>query len=522
MGTKQGSAYVAVDMGSSSGRIMLGTLRGTGAEGVPSAPSMTIREVARFANTPLRTAQGLSWDLDAFRRFLEAGLRDAVAAAAAEGSAIRGIGVDSWGVDYARLDEAGELRAFVRHHRDADPDLAAETSRGLDVGDAYERTGVLDQAINTAHQLRQDARAGIGSDGDTAILIADLVVHLLTGRVAAERTLASTTALLDRRDDAWSGRLLADYGAEVRLPELVSPGDFAGGTSPDLTTRIGAEAPLPVYYVTGHDTAAAFAAVTAAAPREPTGPPDGSAPSAGSAAGRSWGVVSCGSWAVVGLAVPQPILTSEARQRGFTQELGAEGDTLLVKNLSGMWLLQELTREWAAEDGLATWPLAALQELLAGARESPYRGRFDPADPSLQAPGDLSRRIGDGCEAAGHDRPRDRIETVRAVLVSLAAAYARALAEAAELAGTTVDAVRIVSGGSRNTVLCELTARYTGLPVVAGPPEASARGVLLQLAVAAGELPSLAVARTIDIDDGETAGHLGVPFRPEHQEDTHD
>ncbi|MRX44029.1 rhamnulokinase [Agromyces kandeliae] len=479
------SAYLAIDLGSSSIRVMLGLL-----DLRPGSHVLTVREVGRFANVPVTCPEGLGWDVPALWAGVRQGLRAGVAAARAADADVRGIGVDSWGVDYARLTKDGRLRPFVRHHRDADATLAAGTSAARDVSADYAVTGILDQAINSAHQLRQDAAAGIGEPSDTMLPIADAFVHLLTGRVGSEPSLASTTGLIDRASGDWSAALSCGLGA--KLPAIVPTGSSAGITTPEVTADIGAEHPIAVWSVSAHDTAAAFMAVTDA---DDTGT----------------GVVSSGSWAVVGLALPRPILTEQARADGFTQEIGAAGATLFAKNLSGMWLLQETLREWAAEDAVEAGSIETLRLLLDEAAASGYRGRFDPADPDLQAPGGLAGRLVAACIASGAEPPASRGDLVRAIVDSLATAYAETLERAAQLAGRRLERVRIVGGGARNELLCALTAERTGLPVIAGPVEASVRGVLLQAAISAGDLTGAAAARALAIDDGERPDRLIIP-----------
>ncbi|MEV8026205.1 FGGY-family carbohydrate kinase [Microbacterium sp. NPDC080220] len=470
-------AYLAVDLGSASLRVMLGLL-----DEVDGVPHLTIREVHRLANVPVPRPEGLGWDVPALWAGVLDGLRAGIATADAAGATLRGIGVDAWGVDYARLDVGGSLRPFMRHHRDADPVRAAQTSATRDLPADYALTGVLDQAINTSHQLRQDAAAGIGDPSDVILLTADVFVHLLTGRVGAEPSLASTTALVDATTGDWADTLIAD--AHVHLPGIVPTGASAGETTPEVTQAIGARHPIPVWSVTAHDTAAAFSAVT-------------------DATDVGTGVVSSGSWAVVGVALAEPLLNERARFGGFTQEIGVGGDTLLVKNLSGMWLLQQTLREWAVADGEAPGSLDTLLGLLADAERSTYRGRFDPADPALQAPDDLATRLADACAASGAERPASRGDLVRAILDSLATAWADTFDEIEQLTGVALERVRILGGGARGDLLCSLAAARTGRTVIAGPIEASVRGVLLQAAVAAGDLPSLAAVRGIAVDDGE-------------------
>lgn len=492
------SAFLAVDLGSSSGRVMLGVLRADAG----GQPSLTVSESSRFANVPLATPVGLGWDVDALWDAVQSGLCAGIDQARRVGARVEGIGVDSWGVDYGRLTVDGDIRPFVRHHRDVDADLAARSSSARDVAADYAITGVLDQAINTAHQLRQDAALSMGAPDDRILLIADLFVHLLTGATASEASLASSTALLDRGIEDWSPELTR--GLLGTLPPIAATGGPAGVTRPEVTERLGADAPVPVWFSTAHDTAAAFSAV------------------ADAATGGETAVVSCGSWAVVGVVLARPILTEAARLAGFTQEVGAGGETLLVKNLSGMWLLQQTMREWSEADGRDGWSVEQLREMLDEAAASTYPGTFDPADATLQAPGALVARLERVCASSTRGRPGTRADLVRAILESLAIAYAETIEQAETLTGRTLTSVRMVGGGARSELLCSLAAERTGRPVIAGPAEASVRGILLQLAVASGHLPDLDTARGITVDDGDQSirrydpapARLGIPTIP--------
>jgi rhamnulokinase len=474
--------FIAVDLGSSTGRVMLGTV-------TASTFSCTLEQAYRFANVPLRPGERgsrvLAWDTDRlFDETLE-GMKRAVSLARSHGVRIAGVGVDAWGVDYGRIGTDGRLRLPVKHHRGADETMPALDAELVDPETAYRITGVLDQTINTSHQLRTDALHGVATPGETVLLVPDLWVHLLSGAVGAERTIASTTQLLDRETGEWSRELTAAWGISATLPPLVDDGHYAGQTLPQVTERIGSGEPIPVYYVTSHDTASAFAAAV-----DPGTHGDGETVT---------GIVSSGSWAVAGIAVREPVLTEEARLLGFTQELGAGGVTLLVRNLNGMWLLQECVRAWSEEDASAV----DLLGLVAEAGEVEHPAVIDVADESLQRPGHLPERIADSCEAAGHRRPSGRAELVHVILRSLAIAYADTLRVAARLAGRRLAGVRIIGGGARNDLLCLLTAEESGLPVVAGPAEASSLGIIYRLAVASGVLPSMELARSLELIDGD-------------------
>ena len=493
------TAFIAVDLGSSSGRVMLGTVSPPEGEGSDSesSGSYTLQQVHRFANIPLQPGESgsdaLAWD--AHRLFDETldGMSQAVELARERQLQIAGIGVDAWGVDYGRIGRDGELLPPVRHHRGADHSMPVRSAEAVDPAVAYRITGVLDQSINTSHQLRTDAETGVDAPASTLLLVPDLWVYWLTGTRAAERTIASTTQLLDRRTGQWSQELTEAWGITTTLPPLVDDKVLAGDTSPAVTARIGADRPLPVYFVAGHDTASAFAAA---------GGIEAGAPSV-------VGVVSCGSWAVTGIAIDRPVLADDARLLGFTQELGAEGATLLVRNLSGMWLLQECMRTWTADDVAARdRPAADLLALLDAAAGIDHPAVLDVADENLQRPGRLPDRITELCLAAGYPRPASRAHIVRIIVRSLAVAYADTLREATRLVGKQLAGVRIVGGGARNRLLCQLTAEATGLEVEAGPAEASSLGILFTLAVAAGTLPDMKTARELAPTDDDSRGRF--------------
>lgn len=482
-------AYAAVDLGASSGRVMLGVL---------GADSLALREIYRFTNAPVTVGGRLLWDVQ--RLFAEtlSGLRRIVEIVRREDLELCGIGVDSWGVDYGLVTTDGVLRPHVGHHRGVDTSDAILANRGVTPSDAYARTGVLDQSINTAFQLMADIRAGRHERGDSILLIPDLWVYLLTSTIGAELTIASTTQLLDRGTDDWSAELIERHGLSgLHFPALQRPGTLAGVTSSAVTDKIGASAPIPVYRVAGHDTASALAIAEPAASGEVT-----------------TGLVSSGSWSLVGLALDAPVLTEDARLAGFTNELGAYGQSLFVHNLNGMWILQECLRVWGEEDDGAI----NLESLLRDARQGRSAERvFDVGDKRLLAPGDMPARIVAMCAEVQRPEPRSRADVVRALLESLASAYATALDSAQRITGRSIHSVRIVGGGSRNRLLCQLTADRTRLRVIAGPREASSLGNVAVQIVGSGARATLAdVYAIFEADAGGYAIYLPSP--PTHQQ----
>jgi len=460
--SRAASAFAAVDLGASSGRVMLGTLTAAGLE---------LHEVHRFANKPVTTDGELRWDIDSlFAETLE-GLTRAVAHCDTIGAALMGIGIDSWGVDYALVDPSGTITRPVLHHRgalDPAPQIAA---RPLDEAAVFARSGVPDQAINTSFRLAvQSAQSPFA--GERLLFTPDLWAYLLTGAVGTEPTIASTSQLLDASTGDWSKELVALHGLTgLGLPPVTAPGSFAGLTTEAITSRIGSATAVPVYRVAGHDTASAFAFA------EPVAAGD-----------TGTGLVSSGTWSLVGTTAAVPALGRDALEAGFTNERGIRG-TLLLQNLNGMWILQQCIQDWdaAAAASAPDAPPLDVAGLVAEAALVPASGAvFDVADARLLAPGGMVERVAALSVEAGRTRPSTRGETVRAVLDSLAAAYARGVQRAGELTGADLTAIRIVGGGSKNALLCQLTADVSGLPVTAGPAEASSIGNIAAQIVASG------------------------------------
>ena len=455
-------AFAAVDLGASSGRVVLGTYR-------DGALDMT--EVHRFRNGPVEGDGGLEWDVATLFDETIAGLRRAVALLAERGERLHGIGIDSWGVDYGLIDPERGFTGRVKNYLGADPAEPERAAEHVSPSRAYEITGVLTQHINTAYQLRTDARNAAAPDGSTVLLTSDLWVYLLTGVQEAEYTIASTTQLLDPESRTWSEELRRAWGLEgFRFPKLAATGACAGATTAEITERIGAAEPVPVFHVAQHDTASALAFAV---------------PGSGEL------LVSSGSWSLVGVTLETPLRSAEAREAGFTNELGVGGSTLLVRNLPGMLILTGCVRVWSEHDGA---PLDVIDLVTRAAADQAPASRFDVADPRLLSPDDPVGVITELCREAGSPEPATRLEVVASIIESLAAAYADSVAACAALSGGPITSIRIVGGGSRNAALCRRTAELAGLPVTAGPAEASALGNLAVQLVADGAVADIAAA----------------------------
>jgi rhamnulokinase len=444
----------AVDLGASGGRVMAGAV-GPGL--------LAMQEAHRFGNVPVTVGGTLHWDVLSLYREVLAGVR-----VAARDFELAGLGVDSWGVDYGLLDAGGALLGNPVHYRDRRTDGVMERVLAqAGAAHLYALTGVHQLPINTIYQLVAAAGTPQLAAAATLLLIPDLLSYWLTGQAGAELTNASTTGLYDPAAGGWATPLMGQLGIPPHLfPPLRRPGETIGGLLPEVAGAVGQAVPLAVIAVGSHDTASAVAAVPA---------------------GRaSFAYISCGTWSLVGVELDGPVLTEASRLANFTNEAGLDGTVRYLRNVMGLWLLQESVRAWS--DGGTAPALGALLAAAAGA--APLRAVIDPQDPVFLPPGDMPARIAGACRRSGQPVPRSRAETVRCILDSLALAYRRAVRQAQELSGRAVDMVHIVGGGSRGELLCQLTADACRLPVLAGPAEAAALGNILVQARSLGAGPS--------------------------------
>jgi rhamnulokinase len=466
-GVSAGSVFAAVDIGASSGRVILGRV---------SAGGVQLEVVHRFPNGVVAIDGGLRWDFDAlFSEVLE-GLGAAATVAAVQGETVAGIGIDTWAVDYGLVDAAGKLVAQPFSYRDDRSRAGVEpVHRALDPEQLYATTGLQFLQFNTIYQLATERDLG----GLQALLIPDLIAYLLTGARRTEATNASTTGLFDAVAGEWATGFFAALGLpEDLFPPLIQPGEAYGTLLPAIAGQLGLAAGTPVVAVGSHDTASAVAAVPADT--------DGD--------GGDFAYVSSGTWSLVGLELKRPVLTAASREANFTNERGVDGTIRYLRNMGGLWLLSECQRTWAQEGFRPE-----LSALLAAAAALPGGGpQVNADDPSFIAPDNMPGRIRAAVRSAGGVLADDPAAITRCIMDSLAAGYARTLADAERLAGRSVDVVHVVGGGSQNALLCQLTANATRRPVIAGPVEATALGNVLVQARAAGAVAgSLADLRTI-------------------------
>ncbi|MET4096374.1 rhamnulokinase family protein [Arthrobacter sp. UYCu712] len=450
-----GGVFAAVDIGASSGRVILGRITDAAGD-----PGVSLEVVHRFPNGVAESGGGLRWDFDALFAEVLTGLAAAAKAAAGRGGQIESIGIDTWAVDYGLIDAAGELAGQPYSYRD-DRSRAAvpRVHTLLDPARLYATTGLQFLQFNTIYQLASERNL----NGLQALLIPDLIAFLLTGVRRTEATNASTTGLFDAAAGEWATEFLTALNLSQNLfPPLIQPGETIGTLLPAVADRTGLPAATKVVAVGSHDTASAVVAVPADQ--------------------ENFAYISSGTWSLVGVELNQPVLTEASRQANFTNERGVDGTIRYLRNAGGLWLLSECQRTWAGQGW--TVPLA---ELLDAAEALPGGGpRINADDPSFTAPGNMPERIRAAVRNTGELLPDVPAAVVRCILDSLAAGYARTIADAEGLADRPIDVVHIVGGGSQNRLLCQLTADATGRRIVAGPVEATALGNVLVQARAAG------------------------------------
>lgn len=436
-------AVAAVDLGATSGRVMLGYV---------GHNELRLTPVARFANGPITLGGELHWNISGLFEHVVNGLT----AAARREPELASVAVDSWAVDYGLI-KNGELQGEPFHYRDDRVAAGIDDVHGRITPEAlYSATGLQHLPFNSIYQLAADRRAGRLDAVDSFLLIPDLITYWLTGQQHAERTNASTTALLSGSGE-WDFALIEQLGLPRSIfAPLIDAGSAVGPLLPAVAERVGLRS-LEVSTVGSHDTASAVVAVPALH--------------------DDFAYISSGTWSLVGVELDAPITTEASRQANFTNEGGVDGRVRYLRNVMGLWMLSETIRGWEQQG-----ETISLADLLAAA--AAYDGPvalFDPDDARFLPPGDMPARIAQWLGERGLAVPASRAALVRSMLESLAEAYATAIRQAVQLSGKTVRVVHLLGGGSQNELLCQLTANRSGLPVKAGPAEATAIGnVLIQ------------------------------------------
>ena len=454
--------HVAIDLGAGSGRALVGGV---------AAGGLRLTEVHRFHYAPRQWDGHLRWDAAALTQGIREGLARARDAAAGQGAPLASVGVDSWGVDYALVDEGGALVEDPICYRDGRTDRAMEEVFGIvPRADIYARTGIQFHQFNTLYQLWAHVRDGIPLRAAHLLLTPDYCHHLLCGSLASERTNASTTQLVEAATGAWDDQLFARLGLPRRLmPDIVDAGATLGPLRPELAGDLGLGR-IDVVAPGTHDTASAVA---------------------GTPLGRDWAYVSSGTWSLVGVELDAPILTEAAARADLTNEAGVFARIRLLTNVMGLWLLESCRREWDAEGRPQN--LAALLD--AAARLTAPAGVIFPDDRRFFAPDSLVRAIRGMLSETGQADTDEPVLLTKVILDSLALRYASVVSTIERLTGRAVPGIHIVGGGSRNAYLNQATADASGRTVLAGPVEATAIGNLLVQGIAAGTIGSLADGR---------------------------
>ena len=461
---------LAVDLGASGGRVVAGGFDGR---------LLELEEVHRFDNGPVTMAGRLIWDLPRLWQEVSLGLR---AAAARHGRAVSSVGVDTWGVDFSFLAADGDLLANPVCYRDARTrGMLSATTAAVPREEIFAATGLQFMEINSLYQLMalKHAESRVLAAADRLLMIPDLFHWLLSGVASNERTNASTTQCFDPRSGDWARPLMERLGLPPRIFGPISdPGTVLGPMRPDVAAETGLTGVRVVLPGT-HDTASAVAAVPADEPPSPR---------------PEWCYVSLGTWALIGAELDRPLVTPECLARNFTNEAGIGGTTRLLKNVCGLWLVQQCRAAWQRAGQEWSW-----DQLTALAAEAPPLVTLvDPNHPSLVAPADMPAAIRALARASGEPEPETTAATVRAALESVAAAVRRTLGELDSLLGRRVGRVHVVGGGVKNSLLCQMIADATGRPVVAGPVEATAIGnLLVQLLARDGKVDLRAIRRVV-------------------------
>ena len=456
--------FLAVDLGASSGRVFAGALE---------SQVLQLSEVHRFSHAPVSVNGRLYWrTLDLWANILH-GLREA---GRRFGDQIVSVGVDAWGVDFGLLDRQGELLAPPVAYRDARTNGEMErTFAVVPREEIFAATGLQFMEINTVYQLRASQRLGSPplDRGGRLLMIPDLFHWMLTGVAANEQTIASTTQLYDPRTQRWSDDLIARLGLPRELfGPLVAPGASLGPLLPEVVADNGLKN-VQVVVPGSHDTASAVLAVPASNDR--------------------WCYISSGTWSLMGVETDAPVITDDAFRWNFTNEAGVAGTNRLLKNISGLWLVQECQRMWRAKGRDYDW-----QHLIQLAEEAePLRSIIDAGDSRLIAPSDMPAKLAALCRETSQPIPETHGAVVRCALESLAMKYRDVLRHLERLSGGRIEQIHVVGGGSQNRLLCQMTADACERPVLAGPMEATAIGNVLMQAIAAGEIADAAAARDV-------------------------
>ena len=458
--------YLAFDLGADSGRLMLGTL---------DQGRIALEELHRFANGPVKVSGALHWDIDALFDELKAGLKKA----AVRNLPISSISTDSWGVDYVLYDERGAMMKPVWCYRDSRTALGVENVKAaVDWPTIYSETGIQFMPLNTIYQLAAEKKERL-AQAKQLLLISDAFNYFCSGVARNEVSLASTTQLYNPLAKTWSKKLFHALKLREEMFAPICPGGTRLGP---LKKALAAEtglAPVEVIASCSHDTGSAVAGIPASS--------------------GHWAYLISGTWSLMGVESPQPVITDQGRALGFTNEIGFGGTIRLLKNIIGLWIVQECRRQWAKEGN--KYDFAALEKLVGDA--PPFVSLINPDDPRFLSPDDMPRRIAEFCADTNQPAPANHAAFMRCIYESLALYYRVVLRRLERLVGGKIEKIHMVGGGSKDVTLSQFSANAMKIPLLAGPTECTSTGNILVQAITLGHLPSHATARQVVRDSFE-------------------
>jgi len=458
------SQYIAVDLGAESGRVMLGTI---------ADKKLELAEIYRFANGPVQQSISLRWDFEKLFSEIKAGIATAIKAASLP---VSGIAVDSWGVDFGLIGDDGKLLENPYHYRDARTNGMMEKSfKLMPQRQIYENSGIQFMQLNTIFQLfaAKSLDAKLLKKTKKLIFMADLVSYFLCGKSYAEYTLASTSQLMNMRTGKWSQEIFDKLSLPIDImPQIVKPGTKVGKLKFDICEEFNCK-PIDVIATGSHDTACAVAAVPAE--------------------GNNWAYLSSGTWSLIGIEARQAIINDDSFNGAFTNEGGVENTIRFLKNIMGLWLLQECRRDW--EKNGCKLDYAEITKMAKAAK--PFAAVIDCNNSEFLAPGDMPARINNHLKKSGQKPIEDKGQMARVILESLAVKYRDEMKTLEKITDRSIDTLYIVGGGSKNNLLNQFAADATGKTVITGPVEATAIGNILMQALATGTIENLAEARKL-------------------------
>jgi rhamnulokinase len=474
------SSFLAFDIGAGSGRAILGTFDGC---------RIDLKEIHRFPNEMTQRKGHYHWDVNKLFAELKTGMRKCVHT---HGIIPVSIGIDTWGVDFGLLDGSSQLLELPYAYRDSLTEEAMEqVFKMIRPKDLYSRTGIQFMRFNSLFQLwaLKKQFPTLLLQADKLLFMPDLLSYMFTGTPYTEYTIASTSQMINPKTRNWFPDLMLRLGLPIHiLEDIVDPGTQVGNVKSEILSELGIP-PISVVAVGAHDTASAIAAIPAE--------------------GQNWAYISSGTWSLMGIETDQPVVTDDSFRHLFTNEGGVGKKIRLLKNITGLWLLQECKKVWDAEKPVT------YEELISGCKKvTPFRSLIDPDDPSFMNPADMPGAIRSYCESKGQPVPETREEITRCIFESLALKYSITLDHLRQISPHPIEKIHMIGGGSLNTFLCQLTADATGLPVVAGPAEATALGnILVQVACHNG-ITSLEQLRGFAMNSVAT-----VTYKPRNQKE---